>query len=629
MNNTSSARPFTSNFSKVYFRGTPNDWSASEMTLVADHLWEITVDFGRGDFERFKFDIEGDWSHNYGDTDNNGIAERNGKDIYVSLGEHKITFNDETLQYHLQVWSEGTAVISFEQIDDPAAIEGLRVRCSNGGQYAISDSGIKIRNLPAGKHRVRLDAVVGETRYWFKKTFEIEKDEPIVTKEYKLHTVDIPFEYQRLFHHDNFHRIEIRLPRSEWNGMMKDMTMHRKKFGNLRTGNYRKATFVYDGPAYGGEQVVLENAGFRTKGNSSRAYPQKNEKYQRVHWKIKFGEFINDREFASLRSLILRHNKGDDSQMREFYSYDLLNRAGVRTAKTAPARLYFRITEDDGSESLIYYGVYTILEPVDKTFLTKFFGKKDNDGNLYKCRKREEFYRGAASLGKIYDHRMVGEKDWRNNYTPSYDLQTNTDAMDHSVLYDFINRLNSLKGDQLHEFLEEHVHVDMFIRFLAMQKLLGTTDDYLTNSNNFMIYFDDDDELTFIPLDYDNCLGRGWVPFDTARSGIYAMTFRDEPVLATKILSFRDYKRKYQRYLIQFLHPENKLFVYSDYNRRFDRLKHLYTHRADEKYHDYLANDTVSAHEMKKEPQVREYFHARTRSVLRQLGLSFDGYETA
>jgi len=600
------------------------------MALVADNTWETTVTFGNSDFERFKFDIDADWSHNYGDTNNDGIAERDGKSILVDSGEYKITFNDQTLQYLLARWSGGSAIITFEDIDDPAEIKNLPVTCSNGKQYRISNKKIEIRDLAAGNYTITLDSLVAETRYWLKKSFEITRDKPGANDTSKVKTVSIPHEYQRLFDHNNFHRIELRLSRDEWHGMMKDMTTHKERFGNLRTGNYREASFVYDGPAYGGKQVVLGKVGLRTKGNSSRAYPQDlNGNYHRVHWKVKFDEPDHNQNFASLDSIILRHNSGDRSQMRELYVYDLFNRAGVYAPKTAPARLYFRITENDASESLVYYGIYTILEPVDKNFLTKRFGKKDNDGNLYKCRKREEYQRGAASLGRISDKRMVGSKDWKKNYTPSYDLQTNEDEADHRVLFDFIDNLNSLEGDRLKKFLEDHIHVDMFIRFLAMQKLVGATDEYLTNGNNFMIYFDEDEELTFIPLDYDNCLGRGWTPFDTARSNIYEMTFREEPVLATKVLSFDKFKRQYEEYLRKFITPENGLFVYSDYKKRYDRLNKIYTHRINGESHDYLRNDTVSEHEMVNESEVKDYFHARTRSVLRQLGLSFHGYETS
>ena len=118
------------------------------------------------------------------------------------------------------------------------------------------------------------------------------------------------------------------------------------------------------------------------------------------------------------------------------------------------------------------------------------------------------------------------------------------------------------------------------------------------------------------------------MPFDTARSKIYDMTFRDKPVLATKVLSFGEYRRKYKQYLREFITPENNLFVHSDYEKRFNELNSLYTHRSNGEDHDYLKNDTKSGHKMENESEVRDYFHARTRSILRQLKLKFDGYET-
>ena len=160
------ARPsdnLKSNFEHVFFRGTANDWEASEMALVADNTWQTTVTFGNSDFERFKFDIDADWSHNYGDTNNDGTVERDGKSILVDSGEYKITFNDRTLQYLLERWSGGSAIITFEDVDDPAQIENLPVACSNGKHYRISDNKIEISDLAAGKYTITLDSLVDET----------------------------------------------------------------------------------------------------------------------------------------------------------------------------------------------------------------------------------------------------------------------------------------------------------------------------------------------------------------------------------------------------------------------------------------------------------------------------------
>lgn len=88
------------NFDQLYFRGTANAWVASAMTLVADNVWEIEVDFDGQADQRFKFDVAGDWSTNYGDTNNDGVLEQSGADIYSTLsGRYMIQVNDANLSY--------------------------------------------------------------------------------------------------------------------------------------------------------------------------------------------------------------------------------------------------------------------------------------------------------------------------------------------------------------------------------------------------------------------------------------------------------------------------------------------------------------------------------------------------
>lgn len=86
---------------QVYFRGTPNGFGTMPMKLVDDHLWEIKVNFSWALNERFKFDIHGDWSENYGDIDGDGIADISGEDIFINNGggEYVIQFNDSTFEY--------------------------------------------------------------------------------------------------------------------------------------------------------------------------------------------------------------------------------------------------------------------------------------------------------------------------------------------------------------------------------------------------------------------------------------------------------------------------------------------------------------------------------------------------
>jgi len=94
------------NYNQVYVRGTNNDWNAnddSKMELIDNHLWQLNdVQFGNTDDERFKFDIDGDWTTTFGDNNNDGTAENGGEDITIAAGKkYNITFNDQTLEYKL------------------------------------------------------------------------------------------------------------------------------------------------------------------------------------------------------------------------------------------------------------------------------------------------------------------------------------------------------------------------------------------------------------------------------------------------------------------------------------------------------------------------------------------------
>lgn len=103
---TAASNQYASNYASMYFRGTPNSWAAAAMTLVADHVWQANVNFtGASDSngtQRFKFDVKGDWTQNFGDTNKDGVAELSGADIYTSVvGTYQVQFNDATLKYTL------------------------------------------------------------------------------------------------------------------------------------------------------------------------------------------------------------------------------------------------------------------------------------------------------------------------------------------------------------------------------------------------------------------------------------------------------------------------------------------------------------------------------------------------
>ena len=93
---------YSKNYNQVYFRGTPNSWGTTGMALVSNNVWEITALFGSASNERFKFDVNGDWSLNFGDDNSDGIADQSAvKDIAITqgAGQYRIRFNDQSRRY--------------------------------------------------------------------------------------------------------------------------------------------------------------------------------------------------------------------------------------------------------------------------------------------------------------------------------------------------------------------------------------------------------------------------------------------------------------------------------------------------------------------------------------------------
>jgi hypothetical protein len=93
---------YSGNFEQLYFRGTANGWQTTAMSLVANNTWQASISFDGQQDQRFKFDVNGDWSYNFGDNNSDGVVEQTGSDIYTDVvGDYIIELNDATMQYQI------------------------------------------------------------------------------------------------------------------------------------------------------------------------------------------------------------------------------------------------------------------------------------------------------------------------------------------------------------------------------------------------------------------------------------------------------------------------------------------------------------------------------------------------
>ncbi|HWT76219.1 MAG TPA: CotH kinase family protein [Mobilitalea sp.] len=398
--------------------------------------------------------------------------------------------------------------------------------------------------------------------------------------------------YDTLFDNSVLHQFKIVMTQEEWDGMSEDMLDIKPVDGNMRTGKYRKADLYYT-DANG--EVKVGEVGIRTKGNMSRTLPEDENGINRFHFKVKFDETFDmeegsiiygnrkDRKFADLSELNFKVNDGaDPTNIREVFSYDLLNDFEVTAPKASMATLTFVINGVEHD-----FGVVRYIESVDKDFLTQRYGKGMNDGNLYKCLWQNY---GPATLMPIQQKEAIGIKDWSMNYRPTYDLKTNKDNPDNQRLIDFIYNLNKLEGDELKAYLEDNFCVNRFIKAQALDVLLGEIDGYWSMGNNYYLYFNEDGIIEWIPFDHEHVLAAGWDgdPYwsyeGIATADIYTWNNLNSKMydpdtthpLIDKILAIDEYKKIYEEDLRTLINPANNYFSYTRFMELYHELYGLY-----------------------------------------------------
>ena len=247
---------------------------------------------------------------------------------------------------------------------------------------------------------------------------------------------------------------------------------------------YFPADFSADG-------VTIADIGIRFKGNSSF-----NANGIKKSFKIDFDEYDEDNDelvFYDLKKLNLNNGYKDPTMLREKLFLDF---AGDFVS--APRAVHTKVYVNGE-----YYGLYTAVEQVDKTFAQNRFGD-DEDGNLFK---------GAASDAADANDDFGSDLTWLGSdetaYYDNYILKTNETANDYSQLVAFINVLNTTSADDFPTTLEPLFDVEDGLQGLALNNLFVNLDSYNGSAHNYYVYDrDDTGQITHIPWDTNESFGR-------------------------------------------------------------------------------------------------------------------------
>lgn len=256
------------------------------------------------------------------------------------------------------------------------------------------------------------------------------------------------------------------------------LTINSKDWSSLKThfldNTYYPADFKWNGQ-------TTRNIGIRSRGTGSRSGVKPG-------LRVDFDRYTTDQKFLGLKSYILRNNTQDPSGMRERLSMEFFRRMGLITSREAHARLYI---------NNVYVGLFTIVESLDKTFLTKNFNQ--NDGHLY-----EYAFDNAAT--SVFNFGYPGSDPAL--YVPvPFKPETKEDDPQGEVIERLFWTANVASDAVWRTSIEEFLDMKKFIRHLAIENFLaeedGLTGDY--GPNNFYFYrFENTNKFTFLPWDKSN-----------------------------------------------------------------------------------------------------------------------------
>jgi spore coat protein CotH len=299
-----------------------------------------------------------------------------------------------------------------------------------------------------------------------------------------------------LFDPNTVHEIRLYIHPNDWRTLQ----------ANFTENTYYQADFVW-------RDQAISSVGIRSRGRGSRDA-------NKPGLRLDFNRYVNGQELFGLKSIILDNMAQDPSALRERLSMYLFARAGIPTPREAYCRLFINDQ---------YWGLYSIIESIDKEFLQRTLGE---DG------------------GYLYEYSWIGEYYFQDlgddpaGYVPlPFKPETHEDKPNPSALMAMIRTINQAPDESFEERVSEYLDPYQFLLYLAVEGFLAEHDGMTgaVGMNNFYLYQrKNSNQHVFIPWDKDSSFWEYEQP---------VMLNLELNVLARRLLA----TPKYRDYLLEYM----------------------------------------------------------------------------
>ncbi len=297
---------------------------------------------------------------------------------------------------------------------------------------------------------------------------------------------------------------------------------------------------------------VINNVGFRTKGNSSLDSIARSES-NRYSYKVKINKYDeNQLSVDGADEFVLNNMFADPSYMREYISYQILADSGV----AVPYSSYADLTINGESQ-----GLYLLVESIDTAFLEEHFNS--SEGILYK----------ADEQSTLLDDESISNLELKNGN------DENTVA-----LQELISLLNT--DEVTSEELKKLIDFESFASYLAFNTVFANYDSYNGDKSHNYYLYKIDGKFYVIPWDY-NMSFNGYPSKDTdvlvtevdIKYPVYGTTIEERPLIET-LLGNEDFFNVYIEKINQ-------------YNQYLGNLE-IYVETINDNISTYVQNDPLS-----------------------------------
>ena len=272
-----------------------------------------------------------------------------------------------------------------------------------------------------------------------------------------------PYSFDHFFDTSRLVKIDLKVEPADWD---KVRVQHRSLVKTLRTDippseqkkpfSYVSANLTIDGTDIG--RVAIRKKGF--VGSLD---------YDRPSLKIQIDQYEKKKMFAGVDTLTLNNNKQDGSRVHQLVGYQFFRAAGLPASQCNLALVSVN------GKSL---GVYSNVESLDKHYFRRAF--KSAKGTLYE--------------GTVCDFHVHSLVRFERKFGSKKAIAFIKNA---SIALDSDDR--SILGK-----LGRYLDLDRFYRYWAAEVLVGHWDGYVSNKNNYFVYFDSKSErLHFLPWGLD------------------------------------------------------------------------------------------------------------------------------